>query len=178
MSVSVPSTPATHPLDRQAGSSLDQGVRDGLIAAGALTAAHLLGNRYSAFYRGFSPLAKGFFVMAGATSIVMISMERNMQRAYDAHRRLFGAPAPPAVPATFHEWMLLNKHKLITGAFAGSAALGGLLCLRDRHLDPAIRVMNMRLFAQGATLTSLFLIVLLTSIKPKDWSKDPHEFKP
>lgn len=56
--------------------------------------------------------------------------------------------------------------RLTAGTFTGSFALGLVKYLRESHLDPSVRAMNIRLFSQGATLVALVLAIGLSSIRP------------
>lgn len=145
-----------HPdVKRDVEESFTAGLRDGAVALIGLGALSVFASSRWPFYSGFSPAARGFFVLAGATTIAAFSMESEVYRRHYAIQRA----QTPLRPATWKDWVILHKHQIIYGTMAASGLVGGVLVMRNRRLDPIVRGYNWRLFMQGATL-SVFIATM------------------
>jgi len=156
-------------LSKKIHESFYRGLRDGAIALTGFTGASMLAHRYSSFYRGFTFPAKAFFVLSGFTAVTMISAEQRMLTQYYGHMNAM--PQGRMVPATWKDWLIYHKFFVVAATFTSSVGLGTLKWINERHVDPSVRVMNIRLFSQGATLFTILVALGLTTMKPKMVSK-------
>lgn len=101
-----------HPIMKyRAHEAFRKGAEHGLVTLAGLTGISMAANKYWSFYRGFTFPAKVFFVGCGVVGVVMSSAHEQLHKAYYERNNIM--PAGKMVPATWKDWLVVNKYYIV-----------------------------------------------------------------